>query len=51
MMFLPFFIAFLVTISLILKQRKLSYILLLMLFIITILLFKYHTSDNINLSF
>ncbi|HGJ5854378.1 DUF5993 family protein [Arsenophonus nasoniae] len=50
-MFLPFLIAFLVTISLIFKQRKLSYLLLLMLFIITILLFKYHATDNINLSF
>ncbi|HGJ5860440.1 MAG TPA: DUF5993 family protein [Arsenophonus nasoniae] len=50
-MFLPFLIAFLVTISLIFKLRKLSYLLLLMLFIITILLFKYHATDNINLSF
>ncbi|KAE9510475.1 MAG: DUF5993 family protein [Candidatus Liberibacter asiaticus] len=50
-MFLPFLIAFLVSISLILKQRKISYILLLILFIITILLFKYHATNNINLSF
>ena len=49
-MFLPFFVAFLLTISLIFKQKKLSYILLLMLFIITILLFKYHATENINLS-
>lgn len=50
-MFIPFLIAFIVTISTWGGKSKLSYILWLVLLVVTIFWFKHHATDVLDLSF
>ncbi len=50
-MFLPFLISLASAVCAILKKEKIAYILWWLLLLVTILSFKYHATDALNLSF
>ncbi|WP_428321270.1 DUF5993 family protein [Pantoea ananatis] len=50
-MFLPFLISLASAVCAILKKGKITYILWWLLLLVTILSFKYHATDALNLSF
>lgn len=50
-MFLPFLVALVTTLTAVSGNKKVSYVLWLALVVITLLSFKHHATDPLNLSF